>query len=161
MTGARTPYSSRSEFRILGRRSRVLLVLLSGTAVWCSPLAASAQTVSAFTLAIFEGSIDECDTPLGNNIPELCPWPAAASSIRSPGLDEGGSSTVLQVSRARARTDRQTAVEVKTERAIAVGSSGLAVTPTGSPTARQTPLILTVSVDTPDSIAPRDRPESS
>ena len=127
MTGARTPYSSRSEFRILGRRSRVLLVLLSGTAVWCSPLAASAQTVSAFTLAIFEGSIDECDTPLGNNIPGLCPLQAAASSIRSSGLNEGGSSTVLQVSRARARPGRQATVEVKTEHAIEVGSSGLAL----------------------------------
>jgi hypothetical protein len=81
---------------------------------------------ASVTLGIFVGSIDECDTPLGNNIPELCPS-AAMSSIRSSELSEGGSSTVLRVSRARARPGRQATVEVKTEHAIEVGSSGLAL----------------------------------
>jgi hypothetical protein len=81
---------------------------------------------ASVTLGIFVGSIDECDTPLGNNIPGLCPS-AAMSSIRSSELSEGGSSTVLRVSRARARPGRQATVEVKTEHAIEVGSSGLAL----------------------------------
>jgi hypothetical protein len=85
---------------------------------------------ASITLGVFVGSIDECDTPLGQSIPGLCPLPLAASSIRSSGLtelNEAGSSTVLRVSRARARPGRQAAVEVKTERAIEVGSSGLAL----------------------------------
>jgi hypothetical protein len=49
------------------------------------------------------------------------------SSIRNSELSEGGSSTVLRVSRARARPGRQATVEVKTEHAIEVGSSGLAL----------------------------------
>jgi hypothetical protein len=91
---------------------------LSGT---INPIDASA------TLAVFVGSIDECDTPLGQSIPGLCPESAAASSLRSSGLSEAGSSTVLQVSDARARRGRRATVEVKTQSAIEVGSSGLAL----------------------------------
>jgi hypothetical protein len=85
---------------------------------------------ASITLGVFVGSIDECDTPLGQSIPGLCPLPLAASRIRSSGLtelNEAGSSTVLRVSRARARPGRQATVEVKTKRAIEVGSSGLAL----------------------------------
>jgi hypothetical protein len=82
---------------------------------------------ASITLAIFVGAIDVCDTPLGQSIPGLCPESAAASSLRSSGLSEGGSSTVLQVSDARARRGRRATVEVKTQSAIEVGSSGLAL----------------------------------
>ena len=85
---------------------------------------------ASVTLAIFVGSIDECDTPLGQGIPGLCPLPLAGSSIRNSGLtelSEAGSSTVLQVSQARDRPGRQVTVEVKTQRAIEVGSRGLAL----------------------------------
>jgi hypothetical protein len=85
---------------------------------------------ASITLAIYVGSIDECDTPLGQSIPGLCPLPLAASSIRSSGLtelNEAGSSTVLRVSQARARRGRQATVEVERQRAIEVGSRGLAL----------------------------------
>jgi hypothetical protein len=85
---------------------------------------------ASITLGIFVGSIDVCDTPLGKRFPGLCPESVAASSIRSSGLNElneGGSSTVLQVRDARARPGRRATVEVKTKSAIEVGSSGLAL----------------------------------
>jgi hypothetical protein len=78
-------------------------------------------------LAIYVENIYECDTPLGQSFPDLCPTPLAASSIRSSRLNEAGSSTVLRVSQAQARPGRHATVEVKTQRAIEVGSSGLAL----------------------------------
>jgi hypothetical protein len=82
---------------------------------------------ASVTLAVFVDNIYECDTTLGQIFPDLCPTPLAASSIRSSRLNEAGSSTVLRVSQAQARPGRHATVEVKTQRAIEVGSSGLAL----------------------------------
>jgi hypothetical protein len=105
----------------LGHRLAVSDWLLSGTPL--TPIDAS------ITLGIFVGSIDVCDTPLGQSIPGLCPPAAVASSIRSSGLnEEAGSSARLRVSRARTRPGGQATVDVTTKSAIEVGSSGLALT---------------------------------
>jgi hypothetical protein len=76
---------------------------------------------ASVALAIFVGGIDECDAPLGQAIPGLCPAPLAASSTQSSELNEGGSSTVLEVS-------QTLSVSVDTPDPIVPGQTGVVVT---------------------------------
>jgi hypothetical protein len=76
---------------------------------------------ASVALAVFVGGIDECDAPLGQAIPGLCPAPPAASSTQSSELNEGGSSTVLEVS-------QTLSVSVDTPDPIVPGQTGVVVT---------------------------------
>jgi hypothetical protein len=81
---------------------------------------------ASIKLAIFVGTIDVCDTPLGQSIPGLCP-PSPTASVAPAASASPAQRARLRVGRARASAGGSATITVTTRRALDVGSVGLSL----------------------------------